>query len=64
MKKYMISYFRWKDGEGSGFGNTYVSIDENDDIYTQKSIEELEKQIKMKFSFSGIVIQNIIPLNK
>jgi hypothetical protein len=58
----MVSYFYLSNGI-YGFTSSYVKCNENDDIYTEDFIENLKKQIKIKFSFNDIVIQNIIPLN-
>lgn len=59
----MVSYFFWINGKDSGFGNTYITPADGEDIYTEAFIVDMEKQIKIELSFDGVVIQNIIPLN-
>lgn len=62
-KKYLVTYFHWTDGVSSGFGDTYITEGENEDIYTLEELEEIRKHIIEKNGFSGCSIQNIIPLN-
>jgi len=62
-KNYLVSYFHWIDGKSSGFGNIVIGEAENEDIYTVKEINEIEKTIIAKNKFSGCSILNIIPLN-
>lgn len=65
MKKYLVSYF-YNDfkKKSSGFGNGYFETEsEDEDIYTQKSVVDIENSIEAKNSFEVVVILNIIPLN-
>lgn len=62
-KKYLVCYFYWAENK-SGFGNCMWTSESGDtDIYTEEEIRATEKDIIDKNCCSGVVIQNIIPLN-
>ena len=63
MKKYLVVYFAWKNGESSVFGNCVFLIEEIEDIYTEKVTNDIREVITESIDAVGCVIINIIPLN-
>lgn len=61
--KYLICYFYYKSDGSFGFSNITVTTDENEDIFTEKQISEIQKQLEQAYKFDGVAIQNIIKLN-
>lgn len=54
-KMYLVSYFFWTNNISSGFGDTYVSEEENEDICTVEGIEVIRKAIVKKMDL--VVVQ-------
>lgn len=61
--KYLICYYFSTNNGGFGFANITVTTEKNEDIYTEKEINNIQKQLKEAYGFSTVAIQNIIKLN-
>lgn len=62
MKKYMIS-FNIAKGNEKGFGNAFLTIEENYDIFTEEHIVEIQNKFKNDYKYDVCCLQNIIELN-